>query len=168
MTHYFYSFITFFIALFFILLGIIGILLPWFPAMKALAITFLNDYSGLTFLFGLCFLTIGVAVALNVLFSSRRSHYNLKIKDHKVSINAELLQNQLQRFLSELIPDQDVPCRLQLKRNQIYVTLDFPFVEPAEQKHLLEQVGNELKGFFSSIIDYQQPLHLSASFKSLQ
>ena len=166
MRHYFYSFITFFIALFFILLGIIGILLPWFPAMRIAVINFLNDNSRLTFLFGSSFLAIGIAIILNILFSARGSHYTLKIKKSPVSIHPELLQNQLQEFLKELIPDQEIPCRLQLKRNQIYVTLDFPYVEPAEQKNLLEQIGNELKNFFFSILNYQDPLHLSASFKS--
>lgn len=168
MTHFFYSLITFFIALFFILLGFIGILLPWFPNMQELIVAFLFQYSKITFLFGLSFLAIGISVALNILANGRRQYYQFKIDGNNVSVDTELLQRYLQKYLEELFPGKDLPCQLQLKKNKIYISIDFPFMESTEQATLLEQVRNELKGLFSSLIGYDQDFYLSASFQPPQ
>ncbi|MBA3238938.1 MAG: hypothetical protein H0T62_11415 [Parachlamydiaceae bacterium] len=165
MNHFFYSLITFFIALFFILLGFIGILLPWFPSMQQLVLTFLFEYSKITFLFGLSFLAIGIAFALNVLLQGRRDYYQFKVKGNEVSVDTELLQNYLHKYLRELFPENDLPCQLQLKKNKIHVTIDFPYMEQAEQQNLLEQLRKELKELFISLIDYEHDFFLSASFQ---
>lgn len=165
MTNFFNSLITFFIALFFILLGFIGILLPWFPSMQKLVLTFLFDYSMLTFLFGLSFLAIGIAVALNILSHGRRRYYQFKVEGNSVSVDTGLLQNYLQKYLQELFPGKDLPCQLQIKKNKIHVTIDFPFMEQPEQETLLPQLRNELRELFSSLIGYEHEFYLSASFQ---
>lgn len=165
MRNFFYSLITFFIAIFFILLGIIGILLPWSTSMQKLIFTFLFDYSRITFLFGLCFLAIGIAVVLNILSNGQRHYYHFKIKGNSVSVDTELLQTYLQKYLKELFPRQDLPCQLQVKKNKIHVTIDFPSMEEPEQDILLKQVRNELKELFSTLLDYKHEFFLSASFQ---
>lgn len=165
MIHFFYSFISLVIAIFFILLGIICVILPWSSGMQSLAISLLVDNGVLIFLFGLSFLAIGFATALHILLSTRRQYYHLKVCDQPVSVDAMLIQNYLHTYLKELFPDIDVPNRVEIKKNNIHVTLDLPFVEPENQEIVLERIKSELKEIFSSLLGYHQQFYLYASFQ---
>lgn len=166
MTNFLYSLISLFIALFFILLGFIGIILSWSSNMQSLAISLILEHSVLIFLFGFSFLAIGIATAVNIILNTRRHYYHFKVSGQNVSVDTTLIQNYLQRYFKELFPDVDVPYQLQVKKNKLHITVDLPYVAQSEQEVLLERIRTELRELFSNFLGYRNQFQLSASFQS--
>lgn len=167
MTNFLYSLISLFIALFFILFGIIGIILPWSASMQSLAVTLISENSLLIFLFGMSFLAIGVATAVNILLNARRQYHHFKVSGQTVSVESTLIQNYLQKYFKELFPGVEVPYQLQIKKNKLHITVDLPYIAKQDQEALLERMRTELRELFSDFLGYRNAFHLSASFQSL-
>lgn len=166
MNYFLYSLITLFIALFFILLGFIGVIIPWSHNMQSLAVALILENSALIFIFGFSFLCIGIATAVNILLNARRKYYHFKVSGQTVSVDSALIQNYLQTYLKDLFPDAEIPYHLDLKKNNIHITIDLPYIEPENQAALLERIRTELRELFSSFLGYRQQFHLSASFQT--
>ena len=166
MNHFFYSLISFIIALFFIMLGVISVLMPWFPSMRADLILFLLENSVVISLFGFAFLTIGVFLVINIILSTKGHYYEFKVGQNTVTIDEDLIQKYLQMYFSELFPTEEVPCRLTIKQNQLHVTADLPYVPPTQRSLLTEKIKQDLKDLFSQQLDYNTDYYLSTSFQS--
>lgn len=167
MTNFLYSLISLFISLFFILLGIIGIILPWSSSMQSLAVTLILENSLLIFLFGFSLLAIGIATAVNILLNAKRHYYHFKVSGQTVSVDTALIQNYLQKYFKELFPETEVPYQLQVKKNKLHITVDLPYIAKNDQDALLERMRTELRELLSDFLGYRHPFHLSASFQSL-
>lgn len=165
MTHFLYSSISFCIALFFVLFGFIGIILPWSSGMQTVAIDLITQQSLLIFIFGVSMLAIGVATALNILLGMRRQYFHLKVQNQPVSVDSTLIQNYLKIYLNELFPEKEIPFQVQVKKNKISVTIDLPYIQEEQQSALLDRIANELKELFSTFLGYKEHFYLSASFQ---
>lgn len=166
MSHFFYSLISFIIALFFIMLGVISVIMPWFPAMRSDLIQFLLENSIAISLFGLAFLTIGIVMVVNIILSTKRHYYEFKIGQHTVKVDEDLIQKYLQIYFQELFPTQEVPCRLIIKQNRLHITADLPYVPSKQRDVLIEKIQHDLKDLFNQQLGYTTDYYLSASFQS--
>ncbi|MGZ3732852.1 MAG: hypothetical protein ACXU9U_03855 [Parachlamydiaceae bacterium] len=164
MTPFLYSLITFCIAFFFILLGFIGVILPWSTGMQNVAIYFIQHHTAFIFLFGFSSLLIGAITAVNLWLNTQRQYYHSKVNGQTVSIDTELIQTYLYKYLKELFPGRDVPYRLQVKKNKIHITIDLPSTPDSEQEVLLERIQSELYELFQSLLGYRHTFHLEVSF----
>ncbi len=165
MLHFIYSLISFLTAIFFILLGIIGILIPWSSNIRQEVINLIADHSIAISLFGLSFIAIGVAVAVNILLSSKPKYYQFTVGKNFVYIDEKIVQRYLSEYWKELFAGQEIPNRITLKNNQIDVVADLPYVNPDQQEELLTKIQNELTDLFSDLLGYHQQFHLSVSFQ---
>lgn len=166
MIHFFYSLISFLIALFFILLGVIGVLIPWSSSVRAEVVNLISQhYVGIS-LFGLSFIAIGVAVVVNILLSSRTSYYQFTVGKNHVFIDEAIVRRYLTEYWKELFSGQEIPNRITLKGNKIDVVADLPYVQPAQQAELLAKIQKELTDLFGDLLGYHQQFHLSLSFQS--
>lgn len=165
MRHFLYSLISFFVGLFFILLGVIGILLPWSPTVRSLFIRFIQEGSLLIFLFGLGFLIIGTAIAVYVIFSSRKRYYEIRSGENLTMIDEALFQEYLNTYWKQLFPKYDIPNRVTLKKNKIQVTADLPSIPDSQQKALIERIERDLNDIFTRILGYTDDYVISISFQ---
>ena len=166
MSHFFYSLMSFILALFFIMLGVISVLMPWFPAMRTDLIQFLLENSIAISLFGLAFLTIGIVLVVNIILSTKHHYYEFKVGNHPVRVDEELIQKYLQVYFDEIFPAQEVPCQLTIKQNLIHVTADLPYVPALQRNVLVEKIQQDLKDLFSNQLGYNSNYYLSASFQT--
>jgi hypothetical protein len=166
MFNFLYSLITFFVALFFILLGIIGAMIPWFPAIRTEVITLILEHSITIFLFGFSFIAIGCALVINILLSVRKDYYHFKVGNHPVQVDENLIQSYLTNYWKELFPENEIPNRLVLKKNKIHVIADLPYMQRPQQEVILERIKNDLRELFGDMLGYRHQFHLSASFQS--
>jgi len=165
MLHFIYSLISFLIAIFFILLGVIAILIPWSTNIRHEVIGTIAEHSIAISLFGLCFLAIGVAVVVNILLASKPKYYQFTIGNNFVYIDEKIVQRYLSEYWKELFAGHEIPNRITLKNNQIDVVADLPYVPPAQQEELLTKIQNELTDLFSDLLGYRQQFNLSVSFQ---
>lgn len=166
MNHFIYSLITFIIALFFIMLGVIASLIPWFPAMRTDLIQFLLENSIAIFLFGMAFLVIGVVMVVNIILSTKRHYYEFTVGNNTVKVDEDLIQKYLQNYFQDQFPTQEVPCRLTIKQNRLHITADLPYVPSTKRNLLVEKIQQDLKDLLSEHLGYNDDYYLSASFQT--
>lgn len=165
MINFLYSFITFIIALFFILLGTLTLLLPWSERIQGLAIHFIHENQWSWNLFGLGLLTIGFGLAIYLWITSRRRYHTFKIGLNEVIISDHVIDDYLRTYFAKLFPTQEVPYRFTVKKNKLKVVADFPFLPIEDQKELLNKVSHDLTEILRDFLGYRKTFELSISFE---
>lgn len=160
-----YSLFNALIALFFILIGIGCLFLPWVPSIRTHIILFIMENTLSISLFGSIFLAIGASLLTTIVLSTRHRYYRLRSGRAAVSVDETLIQQYLDRYLERLFPKYEIPNRVLLKNNSIHILADFPYLPLEEQKPLLRRVENELASEFSRILGFRQDFYLSVSFR---
>lgn len=165
MYNFFYSIISFIIALFFILIGIIGIMIPWSPNVRSEIIHFILDNTLAISLFGFAFILIGLGIVISILQNSRRSYYYVRSGQSAVLVDEAVIHQYLSVYWKQLFPDIDVPYKVNIKRNRISLSVDLPYKPLEEQRPLLERIKQDLSHLFSSQIGYNDEFSLTATFQ---
>ena len=164
MNNLFYSLISLMVALFFIVLGVVGVLLPWSPLVRADLIQFILEDSLAIFLFGFVFIVVGLAIVIYIVLGTRRTYYRLKGGAQSVHIDEKVVQDYLDTYWKELFPLQQIPHRLQIHKNKIHLTADLPFIPYDEQKAVSDRIKQDLNEIFSSFLGYREPFYLTLSY----
>lgn len=166
MSKLFYSLISFVIALFFILIGIVGVMIPWSINVKTLLTKFIFEDSLAISLFGFAFFLIGLAMIADFFLSLRRRHYTISSLKATTTVDEVVIKGYLDTYLKQLFPKNEIPCQLTMKENKIHISVDLPYLPIQEQKPLLERIRKELIGLFAQILGYRDEFFLSASFQN--
>lgn len=148
------------------ILGIIAMLLPLFSGIKAQFIAFLVENSLPLFLFGLGSTLIGAALAIHIILNSRRRYVTIRSGKKTISVSEAVMQDYLSSYWKEVVPNRDVPFRVQLKNHKIRILADLPYFPKDEQKSLLEKIERDLNDLFRGILGYQDELEMEISFQS--
>jgi hypothetical protein len=165
MNYFFYSIISFSVALFFIVLGVMGIIISWSIEVRNDLIQFIQRDSLLLPLFGLAFMFIGIAIAAYILINAKRKYYHIRSGNNAIKVDETIIQQYLDAYWKELFPGNDIPSRLTLKNNKIYITADFPNFPLAQQQLILERVKHDLRNTFAEMLGYHDEFYLSSSFR---
>ncbi len=168
MRHFFYSFITFFIALFFIVIGIACMLIPWINVIESAVIQFLIQNTVAIFLFGFAFFIIGCSFIGQVILSSKRKYYYVRSGSNAVSVDENLIQECLATYWKAKFPKEEIPFNLILKDNKIHITVDLPYVAKEQQLMTIERIENDISHIFASTLGYRNEFFLNVSFKKHQ
>lgn len=163
MTRFIYSLISFLIALFFVLLGIIGALITWSSTVREI-VSVIFDHSIAITLFSFMLILIGVAVAAQIIFASRATHYRFTVRNQLVKVDESVIQTYLNKYWQELFQGQEIPCHVTLKGNKIHVTADIPYIEQEQQEVLLTKIQQELGDLFGNLLGYRQEFYLAINF----
>lgn len=161
----FNSFFLTLIAVFFILLGFLSLIVPWFPAIRTHIILFLLENTIAISLIGGVSLLVGGAILANILLSAKHKHYRIRAGNRAVVVDEAVIQIYLDKYWQDLFPGCEVPNKVMLKNNCIHVFANFPGLPLHEQKNLLERIDRDLTQGFSAMLGYQREFYLSASFR---
>jgi glucan phosphoethanolaminetransferase (alkaline phosphatase superfamily) len=163
-TNVIYSLISLIVALFFIFIGIVSCMLPWFPGVRLALTNFILENSIMIFLFGFCFMIVGIAYIAGIFWGSRRHYYNVKSGPYSVNISETIFHDYLDSYWKQIFPNTQVPCTVKLSRNKVHVTADLPFVPLGEQKDLIEKMQQDVTEIFTRILGYRAEYLFSVSF----
>lgn len=166
MSNLFYSLISLVVALFFMLIGIVGIMIPWSMDVRNLLTKFIFEDSLAISLFGFAFFIIGLAIVTNIILSTKRRSYKISSQNATTTVDEAVIQQYLNTYWKQLFPKNDIPCHLSLKNNKIHIAVDLPYLPIQEQKPLLERIRKDLIGIFAQVIGYRDEFFLSASFQA--
>lgn len=167
MIHFLYSFVVFIVALFFILLGLFGIMIQASHQIRSEVISFILEDSFLLSLFGIASILIGVAIVFHLAAGFRKRYIKIKSKNQQAFyLDENIFQDCMKGYWKQLFPSQDIPNHVVLKKNKVFITADLPFVPAAEQKALLTRIDNDLKDLFSRFLGYRQEYVISISFQN--
>jgi hypothetical protein len=160
-----YFFINFLIALFFIILGIIGIILPWSAGARTQAIEFILTNSISLSLFGFTFLVAGLASLFQIVQGSKKQYFTLTREGLKADVSENVIKFYLVNYFQEIFPYTEVPCQIDLKKSRLDIMADLPYVHKQEQKELLKKIEADLSELFREVIGYQKDLRINISFQ---
>lgn len=160
-----YSFITFVIALFFILLGIMTLLLPWSLSTREMVINFIEFNTWPWNFFGLGFLVIGLALIAHIWFSSRFRYYTVHIGPYSTSLSENVVDDYLRSYWQRLYPHTDIPYQFSFKKNKIQISVDLPYSPKDRQKEQIQQIEEDLSEMMRNFLGYRQNIELSISFE---
>ncbi|MCZ6902559.1 MAG: hypothetical protein O7C62_08755 [Rickettsia endosymbiont of Ixodes persulcatus] len=140
MKHLFYSLISIVIALYFILIGIVGVIIPWSIEVRRLLTKLIFEDSLAISLFGFAFFFIGLAILINICLHARRTYYKIHSKKGSTTIDETVVQQYLTTYWKQLFPNHPIPCHVVFKQNRIHVEIDFPHLPLPEQKPFFEWI----------------------------
>lgn len=164
MQNLFYSLIGLTIALFFILIGIISISIPWSLSIQAALIQFILEDALAISLFGCAFVIIGLAIVVNTILNTRRYSYNVKSGAHFFTVDESIIRSYLSVYWKQLFPQNDVHSLLTFKKGKIHLSVELPYTPPMEQRSLLERIKNDIEGMLTEKLGYYKGFHLTANF----
>lgn len=162
----FYYLVSFVVAGFFLLLGVIGIILPWSPNVRTELIMFILENSIAISLFGFVFLVLGITLLINLSSITKRRYYYVRGGQRAIIVDEAILQHYLESYWKELFPLHDVPHHLVIKKNKIRIIADLPYTETDERKPLLDRIQDELGDILNRVLGYSQELVLAVNFQT--
>ena len=161
---FFTSTIHFFSGVFFVLFGLLTLMIPSTPSYRAMMISLLAEgWLPLTIM-GILFIALGI-ILLQLITVRRRSYYQLRSGEQAVTISESLIEESLKHYWTNRFDDKEVFCDLAITKKGLHITLDFPHVELRDQKDFIKRAENDVKVILDKTIGYQGPFHLSASFQ---
>ena len=160
------SFARFLVALLFMMLGLVGLLIPLSPTIRTNFVTFILENSTTLFLFSLSAFLIGLAMIVYSIVGNKREHFSLRIDNVDAQVNFAVIQSYLENYWKELFPKSAVHHRLTIKKKAILINAELPYVPRSDQKQFLERIKKDLAEIFFSTMGYPHHLELSASFQS--
>jgi hypothetical protein len=163
--HIFFLIINAILAIFFLLVGIVSMLMLWVPIIRSEVIQFILEDSLAIFIFGFAFSIIGLFILVNIILNMRRHSYHMKIGKNHVTIDQAVIHRHLTSYWKELFPKEEIPYRVAMKDDRIHLFVDLPFTPQTQQKMVLERMEEDLDQLFKNTLGYRHPFMLSASFK---
>lgn len=151
------------IAFFFLLLGLLSLLIPWSKSTREQLLIFLQEQSlALTFL-GLILIVIGISLAAQVILAARRKYYVISSSTATIEVDEDLLNHCLRLYWEQTFPHREIPHQLTIKNNQLHFAVELPHFPLDQQHQLLQRIKEDLRNLLSNI-GYRDEFHIKASF----
>lgn len=156
--------INFILGTFFLIVGLVAILLPWFPDWQQAIIDFILNQHLILFLFGISFCLIGLSAFVYAFFSTQHQFISLETGNHAITVDESVIEAYLNSYFAKKFPQATIPFTFYLKKNVIQVQAHFPFLPIEEQKNFMETIQKELTQLFNELLGPSQTIDLIASF----
>ena len=152
-------------AFFFLLLGLMSVLIAMIPGMR-LAITqfIMADTFFLPF-FGLTLTSMGGGLLIRVFHQLQRQTYQIKGGSYLTEVDAEVIQSYINEYWKELLPNHEISSHISIKENRVIIEADFPFMDSLEQKQILESVQKDLDENLNRFLGYRDEYLLTINFQ---
>lgn len=152
------------IALFFVLLGIVALLLPWSASLSVRLEPFLKENPYLISLFGLALIIVGIGMTVLWYFNVKYRSYYIHIKPNITQVDRQVIRDTMEAYWKQRFPDNVVPMRLTLKSQSIRLIAELPCCSVDKQKQILEEIQQDLDYLFHHILGYPYDVLVSLSF----
>ena len=162
-----YSSLTFVMGLFFVVIGIVGLLALWFQHIRTSLVVFMLENAVMISIFSLGLLAIGMAVLIHVFQSTKHHYYKIECGRHLASVDEGLIHDYLNSYWNELFPKFGVPTKVTLKNNKISINADLPYYPIEGQKTLLGKVDKDISKILAKIFGYNREFSLQIRFNEL-
>ena len=162
--NWFYSSLAFCTALVLLLLGVVGMVIPWLPAIKESLLRFIEEDRLVITLIGFTLLVLGSLLITYLLARSKRRYYTIRSGNNSIAVHEYVLHEYLHSYLKQLFPENDIPFRLVIKRQKLLITADLPHMPAPEQSSLIGRINEDIGELLAKKIGYTRPFYLSVSF----
>ncbi len=159
-----YSFFTAITAAFFLLFGLIALILPWTRHLQDELFSLIENHPWAITLFGASLTFIGIALLLQIIASSRKQYVTIQTGPNSIQFSEAIVADYIQAFWEQLFPEREIPCRISIKRNKICIVADLPHIPKSERKELLKKIEEGLAETMRYSLGCTKTLELTISF----
>lgn len=168
MFNFIYFFTWFVLAAFFLLLGIICLILPWSAAIRTDLIEFILENTTAIAIFGLGLFAIGCIILVSLFLRFKKRYYYINSANYAAAIDETVVQQYLHSYMKQLYPKHEIPTRLILKKDKIKIIADLPYTPVTQQQAIIDRMHHDLNDIFKRILGYSNDFLLSISFPKKQ
>lgn len=154
------------VALFFIMFGVLCMLIPLLSPLRTLFVETVQERSVIIFLVGIIFSLLGMAYASYILINAKKRTYHIRKGKHLIDIDQKVIDTYIVNYLTHCFPNMDISHELIIKKKKIMISADLPYVPESEQPTLTEKIYEDISDILSEKIGYRGELYLSVSFQS--
>lgn len=159
----FYWMMSVLIGTLFLLIGALGVALPWSDILRTEMITFLLEDSIILPSFGAGCLLIGLSILIYTFFSTRQSYVDIRTGELAVTLNENVVQHYVDAYWKDVFPTYPITSSIEIKKKAIYINANLPSLTPKEKNAFLEQVQKDLGDIFGRILGYPHEVFLTAT-----
>lgn len=163
--HTFFRIISIIIAASFLLLGIVGMLMPWIAIIRTEIIRFILEDSITIFLFGFALFIAGLLILINILLNTRRRYYFIRGGKKSIVLDEAVINGYLNTYWKELFPQEEIPHRTIIKNNRLYLFVDLPFIPESQQKTFTQRIQQDVEELLDTNLGYSHSFYMTVSFK---
>jgi hypothetical protein len=117
------------------------------------------------FIFGVALISVGIALFLYTLFSTKKRYAYIQAGNQSIKIDETLVQNSIEKYWQGQFPYTYIPFQLTLRKHSICIVADLPYMAPESQRQRLEQIKSDFDNLFGRVLGYPHPVHFFASFQ---
>lgn len=158
--------ISFILGIFFFLIGIFGIILPWSSFLQRAATDLIVNHTLILSLFGIGFTLMGISIAAYAILNISRRYAYIKLGNRSVALDEALIKQYLQDYWKRKFPSAQVPFYMSIRKNSIQIVADLPPMPEGEQDQFLEKIQNDFSDLFDRRLGYPNEVHLVAHFQT--
>lgn len=164
--HWLSQTIRFILGLFFLLVGLFSVALPWSDAPKQALIQLINEETLMLSLFGLGFTLIGVSILIYIFLHTSHRYIQMRIGSRAVTLDENVIHQYLNTYWKEHFPKHHIPSHLIIKKEAIQIIANLPSLSEDKQSAFLEKMKKDFADIFGRILGYSDEIHLIVSFQS--
>lgn len=162
-TTLFYSAMNFLIACFFVLFGLLALILPWVAVLRRSFIDLLASNPLTMTVIGIGFVAVGAMMLISIC-GKQREYYHVKTGDRAVMVADSLLNDYVNNFWEQQFPNQEFVSNVTVKSNRIHIVADLPPLPFDEQRPFLKKAEELLGQLLADKVGYHRGFSLSISF----
>ena len=161
-----HAFTSIVLALFFIMLGIATLIIPWSDTIRLLTIHFIEYNVWPWNLFGVGFLLIGFGLFAPLCLMRKRHYFTIYMgESHQATINESIIQEYLHTYWKQLCPSHEILCHLLIKKRNMQISVELPYFPQEQQATLIKKIELDLPEMMRYCIGYDNDIELSISFE---
>lgn len=153
------------LGLFFLVMGGIGILIPWAPALQRELVYFFQENHAVVFVLGAGFALIGLGILLGQYYRLKKRVFHLKRGSFSIDLNEKVFRQCLDKYWKNRYPRIAIAHQLQMKRGKVVMHAELPDVPEAQRQSVLKSIQDDLEDLFIRVLGYQGTLQFNAQFK---
>jgi len=165
MNRFFNNIISFFSAVFFLILGAFLVFLAWSSLLLNATLLFLQEQPLLLFFFGISLFLIGIGLAIHLYLMSKHYSYRIISAPHPVEIDQKLIDHALSLYLKEFFPKDTIAYQINFSKNKFYIEADLPPFTEEKQKTIIQRMDQELAVLFHKTLGYDREYQVSLNFQ---
>jgi|GEM_PF-2228356 len=165
-TERFFSFMmSFFIGSFFLVSGVLSIILAWSALMQNMTTQLILERPFALSLIGFALTLIGLSIVTRTLLKTRHRYVQVQIGKLGIFLDENVIHQYLETYWQKQFPNSSVRFNLGLKRHSLQIIAHLPFLPLPEQKVFLERVKQDFSDLFGRVLGYPYDVQLLASFQ---
>ena len=161
-----FSAVQFIFVVLILVAGLLFIVLPYSPHLRAAITHFFSQGSAVFSLVGFLTLVCGSLLLLGFYAMYRGSYYTVRMGKNELFVDPAVIHSYVEEYWKSVFPNQDLSIEIDLSKNQtIEMFVEMPMLAPENQHSILEKAEVDLSQILQKHLGYRREFLISVLVK---